>query len=137
MYSIFGIGLHQMFLLWQKYVDADYWNSAYVSSGCFYVLVCDRLCDPFYARTTEIGICNYELIGMEAKTVRNLFLAENSIIGIGAFSAWFFGWYRTSGFAESGGKNIFEVPHTISGFSSPGMGSKYFCFCLDVWFWDA
>lgn len=27
----------------------------------------------------------YELIGMEAKTVRNLFLAENSIIGTGAF----------------------------------------------------
>ena len=27
----------------------------------------------------------YELIGMEARTVRNLFLAENSIIGTGAF----------------------------------------------------
>ena len=43
----------------------------------------------------------YELIGMEAKTVRNLFLAENSIIGTGA---WFFGWHRAFRFAESGGK---------------------------------
>ena len=41
-----------------EYVDADYRNFAYVSSGCFYVFVCDRLCNPLYAGTTEKGVCN-------------------------------------------------------------------------------
>ena len=47
---IFGIGLFiRCSSFGRKYVDADYWNFAYVSSGCFSVLVCDRLCDPLYA----------------------------------------------------------------------------------------
>ena len=51
---IFGIGLFiRCSCYGRKYVDADDWNFAYVSSGCFYVLVCDRLCDPLYAGTTE------------------------------------------------------------------------------------
>ena len=56
---IFGIGLFiRCSCYGRKYVDADYWNFAYVSSGCFYVLVCNRLCDPLYAGTTEKGVCN-------------------------------------------------------------------------------
>ena len=64
----------------------------------------------------------YELIGMEAKTVRNLFLAENSIIGTGAFLL---------------GSLVGTGTAYLSGFLfSPGMGSNIFVFCLDVWFWD-
>ena len=59
---IFGIGLFiRCSCYGRKYVDADYWNFAYVSSGCFYVLVCDRLCDPLYAGTTEKGVCNLRI----------------------------------------------------------------------------
>lgn len=53
-----------------------------------YVLVCD----PFHAIRFMLGrrkkrFATYELIGMESKTVRNLFLAEktNHPIGTGAF----------------------------------------------------
>ena len=77
----------------------------------------------------------YELIGMEAKTVRNLFLAENSIIGTGAFLLGSLVGTGLSGLLNQVVKNIFEV--YLSGFLfSPGMGSNIFVFCLDVWFWD-
>ena len=50
MYSFLAFGLFiRCSCYGRKYVDADYWNFAYVSSGCFSVLVCDRLCDPLYA----------------------------------------------------------------------------------------
>ena len=54
----------------------------------------------------------YELIGMEAKIVRNLFLAENSIIGIGAFLLGSLVGTGLSGLLNQVVKNIFEVPHT-------------------------
>ena len=54
----------------------------------------------------------YELIGMEAKTVRNLFLAENSIIGTGAFLLGSLIGTGLSGLLNQVVKNIFEVPHT-------------------------
>lgn len=54
----------------------------------------------------------YELIGMEAKTVRNLFLAENSIIGTGAFLLGSLVGTGLSGLLNQVVKNIFEVPHT-------------------------
>lgn len=110
---IFGIGLFIGCSCYgRKYVNADDWNFAYVSSGCFYVLVCDRLCDPLYAGTTEKEFATYELIGMEAKTVRNLFLAENSIIGTGAFLLGSLVGTGLSGLLNQVVKNIFEAPHT-------------------------
>ena len=54
----------------------------------------------------------YELIGMESKTVRNLFLAENSIIGTGAFLLGSLVGTGLSGLLNQVVKNIFEVPHT-------------------------
>ena len=54
----------------------------------------------------------YELIGMEARTVRNLFLAENSIIGTGAFLLGSLVGTGLSGLLNQVVKNIFEVPHT-------------------------
>ena len=53
----------------------------------------------------------YELIGMEAKTVRNLFLAENSIIGTGAFLLGSLVGTGLSGLLNQVVKNIFEVPN--------------------------
>lgn len=53
----------------------------------------------------------YELIGMEAKTVRDLFLAENSIIGTGAFLLGSLVGTGLSGLLNQVVKNIFEVPH--------------------------
>lgn len=54
----------------------------------------------------------YELIGMEAKTVRNLFLAENSIIGTGPFLLGSLIGTGLSDLLNQVVKNIFEVPHT-------------------------
>lgn len=52
------------------------------------------------------------MIGMEAKTVRNLFLAENSINGTGAFLLGSLVGTGLSGLLNQVVKNIFEVPHT-------------------------
>ena len=49
---------------------------------------------------------------MEAKTVRNLFLAESSIIGTGAFLLGSLVGTGLSGLLNQVVKNIFEVPHT-------------------------
>lgn len=54
----------------------------------------------------------YELMGMEGKTVRNLFLAENSMIGIGAFLLGTLLGTGLSGLLNQVVKNIFEVPHS-------------------------
>lgn len=54
----------------------------------------------------------YELIGMEAKTVRNLFLAENSIIGTEPFLLGSLIGTGLSDLLNQVVKNIFEVPHT-------------------------
>ena len=78
----------------------------------------------------------YELIGMEAKTVRNLFLAENSIIGTGAFLLGSLVGTGLSGLLNQVVKNIFEVPHTYQVSFSLQAWAVTFVFCLDVWFWD-
>lgn len=54
----------------------------------------------------------YELMGMEGKTVRNLFLAENSMIGVGAFLLGTLIGTGLSGLLNQVVKNIFEVPHS-------------------------
>ena len=78
----------------------------------------------------------YELIGMEAKTVRNLFLAENSIIGTGAFLLGSLVGTGLSGLLNQVVKNIFEVPHTYQVSFSLQAWAVTFLFLLDVWFWD-
>lgn len=54
----------------------------------------------------------YELMGMEVKTVRNLFLVENGIIGGGAFLLGTLAGTGLSGLLNQVVQNIFEVPHT-------------------------
>lgn len=70
----------------------------------------------------------YELIGMEAKTVRNLFLAENSIIGTGAFLLGSLVGTGVSGLLNQVVKNIFEVPHTYQVSFSLKAVAVAFCF---------
>lgn len=70
----------------------------------------------------------YELIGMEAKTVRNLFLAENGIIGTGAFLLGSLAGTGLSGLLNQVVKNIFEVPHTYQVSFSPGAWAVTFLF---------
>ncbi len=53
----------------------------------------------------------YELMGMEVRTVRNLFLAENVMIGGGAFLLGSLIGTGLSGLLNKVVKNIFEVPH--------------------------
>ena len=73
----------------------------------------------------------YELIGMEAKTVRNLFLAENSIIGTGAFLLGSLVGTGLSGLLNQVVKNIFEVPHTYQvSFSLRAWAVTFFFFVL-------
>ena len=54
----------------------------------------------------------YELMGMEVKTVRNLFLVENSIIGGVAFLLGTLVGTGLSGLLNQVVQNIFEIPHT-------------------------
>ena len=53
----------------------------------------------------------YELMGMESKAVRNLFLAENTVIGGCAFLLGSLVGTGLSGMLNQLVKNIFEVPH--------------------------
>ena len=53
----------------------------------------------------------YELMGMEVKTVRNLFLVENGIIGGAAFLLGSLLGTGLSGLLNQVVQNIFEVPH--------------------------
>lgn len=54
----------------------------------------------------------YELMGMEVKTVRSLFLAENSMIGGTAFLLGSLVGTGPSGLLNQVVQNIFEIPHT-------------------------
>lgn len=54
----------------------------------------------------------YELMGMDVKTVRNLFLIENTMIGGGAFLLGSLIGTGLSGLLNQAVKNIFEVPHS-------------------------
>ena len=56
----------------------------------------------------------YELMGMEVKTVRNLFLVENGIIGGVAFLLGTLVGTGLSGLLNQVVQNIFEVPHPLS-----------------------
>lgn len=54
----------------------------------------------------------YELMGMEVKTISNLFLIENTIIGCGALLFGSIVGTLLSGVLNQVVKNIFETPHT-------------------------
>ena len=66
----------------------------------------------------EKRACDYELMGMEVKTVRNQFLAENTIIGGCAFLLGLLIGTGLSGLLNQLVKNIFDVPHTYRVFFS-------------------
>lgn len=73
----------------------------------------------------------YELMGMEVKTVRNLFLVENGIIGGVAFLLGTLAGTGLSGLLNQVVQNIFEVPHTYRVlFSVRAWGMTLFFFIL-------
>lgn len=73
----------------------------------------------------------YELMGMEVKTIRNLFLVENGIIGGGAFLLGALVGTGLSGLLNQVIQNIFEVPHTYRVlFSFRAWGMTLFFFTL-------
>ena len=73
----------------------------------------------------------YELMGMEVKTVRNLFLVENGIIGGVAFLLGTLVGTGLSGLLNQVVQNIFEIPHTYRVlFSLRAWGMTLFFFIL-------
>ena len=73
----------------------------------------------------------YELMGMEVKTVRNLFLVENGIIGGVAFLLGTLVGTGLSGLLNQVVQNIFEIPHTYRVlFSFRAWGMTLFLFIL-------
>ena len=73
----------------------------------------------------------YELMGMEVKTVRNLFLVENGIIGGVAFLFGTLVGTGLSGLLNQVVQNIFEIPHTYRVlFSLRAWGMTLFFFIL-------
>lgn len=79
----------------------------------------------------------YELMGMEVKTVRNLFLVENGIIGGVAFFAGSFDRNRLIRIAKSGYPEYFRGSAHLSGFVFfPRMGNDTFLLHSDVWIWN-
>ena len=73
----------------------------------------------------------YELMGMEVKTVRNLFLVENGIIGGVAFLLGTLAGTGLSGLLNQVVQNIFEIPHTYRVlFSLRAWGITLFFFIL-------
>ena len=70
-------------------------------------------------------------MGMEVKTIRNLFLVENGIIGGGAFLLGALVGTGLSGLLNQVIQNIFEVPHTYRVlFSFRAWGMTLFFFTL-------
>ena len=73
----------------------------------------------------------YELMGMDVKTVRNLFLVENGIIGGVAFLLGTLVGTGLSGLLNQVVQNIFEIPHTYRVlFSFRAWGMTLFFFIL-------
>ena len=73
----------------------------------------------------------YELMGMDVKTVRNLFLAENGVIGGAAFLLGSLLGTGLSGLLNQAVQNIFEIPHHYQVlFSLRAWGMTLFFFVL-------
>lgn len=80
-------------------------------------------------RKKEFAI--YELMGMEVKTVRNLFLAENMVIGGGAFFLGSLAGMGLAGLLNQAVKSIFKVPHSYRiSFSLQAWGITLLFFAL-------
>lgn len=94
-------------------------NMSMLTSGILILSVLVALLSSFvvgYAIRFMLGqrkreFAAYELMGMEVKTVRNLFLVENSIIGGAAFLLGSLLGSGLSGLLNQVVQNIFEVPH--------------------------
>ena len=112
MYSFLALGFSPDILAMAE-------NMSILTSGILILSVLVALLSSFvvgYAVRFMLGqrkkeFAAYELMGMEVKTVRNLFLAENSIIGGAAFLLGSLLGTGLSGLLNQVVQNIFEVPH--------------------------
>lgn len=114
-------------------------NMSILTSGILILSVLIALMSSFivgYAIRFMLGqrkkeFATYELMGMEVKTVRNLFLAENALIGCGAFLLGLLIGTGVSGLLNQVVKNIFEVPHSYQiSFSFKACAVTFLLFAL-------
>ena len=113
MYSFLALGFSEDIVAMTE-------NMSMLTSGILLLSVVIAFLSSFiigYAVRFMLGqrkkeFATYELMGMEGKTVRNLFLAENSMIGVGAFLLGTLLGTGLSGLLNQVVKNIFEVPHS-------------------------
>ena len=132
MYSFLALGFSPDILAMAE-------NMSILTSGILILSVLVALLSSFvvgYAVRFMLGqrkkeFAAYELMGMEVKTVRNLFLVENGIIGGAAFLLGSLLGTGLSGFLNQVVQNIFEVPHHYQIlFSLRAWGMALFFFIL-------
>lgn len=132
MYSFLALGFSPDILAMTE-------NMSMLTSGILMLSVLVALLSSFvvgYAIQFMLGqrkkeFAAYELMGMEVKTVRNLFLVENGIIGGVAFLLGSLVGTGLSGLLNQVIQNIFEVPHTYRVlFSFRAWGITLFFFIL-------
>ena len=132
MYSFLALGFSPDILTMTE-------NMSMLTSGILMLSVLVALLSSFvvgYAIRFMLGqrkkeFAAYELMGMEVKTVRNLFLVENGIIGGVAFLLGTLAGTGLSGLLNQVVQNIFEVPHTYRVlFSFRAWGMTLFFFLL-------
>ena len=132
MYSFLALGFSPDILAMAE-------NMSILTSGILILSVLVALLSSFvvdYAIRFMLGqrrkeFAAYELMGMEVKTVRNLFLVENGIIGGAAFLLGSLLGTGLSGFLNQVVQNIFEVPHHYQIlFSLRAWGMALFFFIL-------
>ena len=138
MYSFLALGFSPDILAMTE-------NMSMLTSGILMLSVLVALLSSFvvgYAIRFMLGqrkkeFAAYELMGMEVKTVRNLFLVENSIIGGAAFLLGSLLGTAMSGLLNQVVQNIFEIPHLIQLFFSIAYFRKHImsfvlCFILSL-----
>lgn len=132
MYSFLALGFSPDILAMTE-------NMSMLTSGILMLSVLVALLSSFvvgYAIRFMLGqrkkeFAAYELMGMEVKTVRNLFLVENSIIGGAAFLLGSLLGTAMSGLLNQVVQNIFEIPHRYQVlFSLRALGMTLFFFIL-------
>ena len=132
MYSFLALGFSPDILAMTE-------NMSMLTSGILMMSVLVALLSSFvvgYAIRFMLGqrkkeFAAYELMGMEVKTVRNLFLVENSIIGGAAFLLGSLLGTAMSGLLNQVVQNIFEIPHRYQVlFSLRALGMTLFFFIL-------
>ena len=132
MYSFLALGFSPDILAMTE-------NMSMLTSGILMLSVLIALLSSFvvgYAIRFMLGqrkkeFAAYELMGMEVKSVRNLFLAENSIIGGAAFLLGSLLGTALSGLLNQVVQNIFEISHRYQVlFSLRALGMTLFFFIL-------